>query len=521
MRCTTTIAVLAVLALGPKLSAQHDDHHDTKANIPDAQLGVVSFENSGARAAQKDFLRGLALLHSFMYDQAAASFQKAQKADPAFAMAYWGEAMTYVHTAWRQENLAAANTALDRLAPTRDARLAKAGTSRERAYGAAIEALVAKNLDEARRVHAFSDTMHAIAAKYPKDLDARSFAALGGMNVSYLWPAADPAQRERDHSESEALAYGVFKESPKHPGGVHYLIHVNDDPTYASRGLDAARAYAKVAPDADHALHMPSHIFVQLGLWDDATRSNERAWPASRTAYASPNDPSPSASWHTLHWLQYSYLQQGRLREARALIDSARTILGDPPADYWGDADARFAVSALLFRYAAETGDGWAGIAAEATAEGSDVKTPRGATFTANARYHAAVAGVMTGDTSDAHALIQRLGAATPRRPRDEVQIGQLAGLIAIARGDTAAAIAAWQRASVAEEAIPPLGPPNMLVSHEWLGDLLLKSGKRPEAIAAYQKALQRRPGRARALRALASARVSASPREIPRARGT
>ena len=248
LRIPTIVAIGALLIVAPKSSAQHDHDHKSAGPISDAQLGVVSFANSGAPRAQKDFLRGLALLHSFMYGPSATAFQNAQEADHNFAMAYWGEAMTYVHAAWRQEDLAAANAALDRFAPTREERLARAGTPRERQYGAAIEALVAKGVPEAQRVRAFSDTMHALAATYPTDLDARSFAALGGVITSYLWPAADPTQRERDHAESEALAYGVFKESPKHPGGVHYLIHVNDDPTYASRGLEAARAYAKVAP---------------------------------------------------------------------------------------------------------------------------------------------------------------------------------------------------------------------------------------------------------------------------------
>ena len=507
-------ACLVVVAAAPAAHAQHDAHRDG-ARVLQERIGVVSFENSGTRSAQADFLRGLALLHSFMYGPAAEAFQRAQRADAGFAMAYWGEALTYVHSAWRQENLAAANAALDRLAPARDERLARAGSARERLFGAAIEALVAKGVPEQQRARAFSDTMHAIAAKYPRDLDARSFAALGAMNVNYLWPSADSTQRARDHDDAEALAFGVMKESPKHPGGVHYLIHVNDDPIYAARGLDAARAYAKVAPDADHALHMPSHIFVQLGYWDDATRSNEKAWPASRGSIAH-SDGEPGASWHSLNWLQYSYLQQGRWREARALIDSARTILRGAPVDYWGNADARFIVSDLLFRYASETGDGWADIAPAVKVEGSDMNSARGVGFTFAAGYHAAIASAMTGDSSDAHALIERLRARAdstgpaPRRSRDALVMAQLEAMIATVRADTAAALSAWERARIAEETVSPLGPPSFLASHEWLGALQLRRGQSSAAVESYRKALLLRPNRAAALLGLARAQRAA-----------
>ncbi len=510
LRRAAVAAVSALCVAHAPLSAQQSTRE---------HLGVVSFANSGSRAAQSDFLRGLALLHSFMYGPSADAFRRAQTADSTFAMAYWGEALTYIHTGWRQENLAAANEALDRLGPSREARLAKAVTPRERMYGAAVEALVAKGAPESQRTRAFADTMLALARAYPRDLDARSFASLGAMNVNYLWPAADSAQRARDHDVAESLAIGVFRESPKHPGGVHYVIHVNDDPVYASRGLVAARAYAKVAPDADHALHMPSHIFVQLGLWDEATRSNERAWPASRVMPMARGDGGPSASWHSLQWLQYTYLQQGRWRAARALIDTARAILRDAPSNYWNDVDARFILSDLIFRYASETGEGWSDVRTAVAAEGSDVRTPRGANFTANAVYHAAVASVMTGDTAIGRAYVQRIrarsdsGTSPQRRVRDDLAASQVEALMATSRGDTAAAFAAWQRAIAADEAISPLGPPSLVPTHEWLGSLQLRGGNAAAAVKSYQRALERRPNRAAALLGLARAQRAAGDR--------
>lgn len=509
-------AVLIALAALPVARTVLVAQHAPSAN---EQIGVVSFANSGARAAQPDFLRGLALLHSFMYGPSADAFRRAQQVDSDFAMAYWGEALTYVHTAWRQEDIAAANAVLARLAPSRAARLAKAGTPRERLYGAAIEAMVAKGAPESDRVRAFADTMLALARAYPHDLDARSFASLGLMNVNDLWPAADSAQRARAHDVAEALAVGVYRESPKHPGGVHYVIHVNDDPVYAKRGLAAARAYAKVAPDADHALHMPSHIFVQLGLWDEATKSNERAWPASRTMSMSRGADEPSASWHSLQWLQYTYLQQGRWRAARALIDTARVILKHAPSDYWNDVDARFVLSDLIFRYASETGEGWADVRPAVIDEGSDTRTPRGATFSANATYHAAVASVMTGDTAVGRAYVNQLrsrsdsSVPTQRRMRDELAASQVEALLATSRGDTVAAFAAWQRAIAADEAIAPIGPPSLVPTHEWLGSLQLHGGNARAAVATYKKALERRPNRAAALLGLARAQRAAGDR--------
>ncbi|PYQ63020.1 MAG: hypothetical protein DMF53_11485, partial [Acidobacteria bacterium] len=218
-----------------------------------AQTGVgeVSFANSGSPAAQASFLRGLALLHNFEYEDAAAEFHKAQAIDPGFAMAYWGEAMTYTHPVWMQQNAAAARAALGRLGATPEARLAKAKTERERDYLRAVEILYGDGTKEERDFR-YADAMAALHQRYPDDVDATAFYALSLLGT---------AHQGRDfavYMKSAALLEEVFPTHQHHPGVLHYLIHSYDDPIHAPLGLRAARLYGTVAPNAGHALHMTS-----------------------------------------------------------------------------------------------------------------------------------------------------------------------------------------------------------------------------------------------------------------------
>jgi tetratricopeptide (TPR) repeat protein len=237
-------------------------------------LGHTEFENSGAEAAQEPFLRGLLLLHSFEYEDAAEAFRAAQQADPGFALAYWGEAMTYNHPLWAQQDLDAARAALDRLAPTPEARRAKAPTERERAYVTAADALFGEG-DKRARDHAFAEAMEHVHTAYPDDLDAAALYALSILGTSH------DGRDVRTYMRAAAVAEEVFARNPDHPGAAHYLIHSYDDPIHAPLGVRAARAYSEIAPAAAHALHMPSHIFTALGLWDDVAHLNEASWAAA------------------------------------------------------------------------------------------------------------------------------------------------------------------------------------------------------------------------------------------------
>ncbi len=254
----TLALALAGLFSGGRLLGQASD------------LGRIDFPTSGSPEAQKHFLRGVLLLHSFEYEDAAEEFREAQKLDPGFAMAYWGEAQTANHPIWVERDAESARKVLNRLAPTPEAREARAPTSREKGYLDAVEILFAEG-KKPERDRAYAEAMLRLHERYPDDLEAASFYALALLGT---------CQGQRDtatYMKAAAVAEEVFAKNPMHPGAVHYLIHSYDDPVHAPLGMRAARAYSKIAPAAGHAQHMCSHIFVAMGMWDDVVRSNETA----------------------------------------------------------------------------------------------------------------------------------------------------------------------------------------------------------------------------------------------------
>ena len=508
------LASVALLAGPAGLRAQDDGHgaHGRHAGQTPV-LGTVTFPNSGAAAAQEPFLRGIALLHNFEYDDAVRAFQAAEQADPAFALPYWGEALTYSHILWGVEDLASARATLARLGETPAARIAKAHTPRERAFAAAVEALYAEG-EQPARVAAFADGMRAWVAAQPDDPEAHAFAALAVLVQGYL--TRDEAAAVQLGTEAAAHAQWVFDAHPRHPGAAHYLIHAHDSPARAPQGLAAARAYAAIAPDAQHALHMPSHIFLPLGMWDDMAASNERSWAASRQSGLRDGRPAWGQDFHSLNWLQYAYLQQGRWADARALLDTARVLTAGLRRQPDGErADARFALEQLAFRYGIETGrwDGW-----PADSVAMDWRNPalspraRGMA-TVSAYQRAAAALWMHGDTLPAAATARALRAAS-RAPSSlmEQLAAHLEAMVVGARGDGAAHLAALQAQQSASR-VPrhrSMIPQPMPVVSEELGAALLQAGRAREAATAYEQALEDRPNRASALLGLARARAAA-----------
>ena len=407
----TVACASIVLALSVSRGVAQEPHrHPSGGHAP--KLGAVAFANSGRPAAQESFLQGLALLHSFEYDEAAEGFREAQQSDPGFAMAFWGEALTYSHLLWGEDDPIAARKALTKLAPTAAERLVMAGTARERAFGTAIEALFI-DADLPSRVRGFAEAMRKVAAQYPDDPDAAAFTSLALMFVGY---EGNLSGDEKASAKSDAITFAerVFRANPEHPGGTHYLIHATDSPATARRGLDAARRYAALAPDAEHALHMPSHIFLQLGMWDDTVASNERAWAASRAEVAARKLSSADLSFHALHWLQYGYLQQGRYADSRKLIDTAREVLSGVDVGSGQHVDARFAVGWMEFVQAANTG-AWVGRVCE---QAGRPVTPlvgtssRERSFRAIALYQRAIVTMMCGRGSDGLEFIRSQAAS-------------------------------------------------------------------------------------------------------------
>jgi hypothetical protein len=234
------------------------------------RLGTITFPNSGAPAAQEPFIRGVLYLHSFEFGPAAAAFREAQQADPGFALAYWGEAMSYNHALWGEWDDDAAHAVLERLGPTAEARRATAPTHREQMYLDAVEALWAGG-PKPQRDTAYAHTMEQLVRAHPDDDEARAFWSLAILGLSGTTRVVPSYMR------GAAIAQEVFERNPDHPGAAHYLIHSFDDPTHAPLGLPAARAYSRIAPDAAHAQHMTTHIFLALGMWDDVVSQNEIA----------------------------------------------------------------------------------------------------------------------------------------------------------------------------------------------------------------------------------------------------
>ncbi|MGD9585070.1 MAG: hypothetical protein AB7V26_15570, partial [Lysobacterales bacterium] len=267
--------LLLVLADAGAHERQHDGEPAVGAIAADAPaapvLGAIDFPTSARDpAAQAAFVRGMLLLHLFEYERARVEFQQAERLQPDFAMAYWGEAMTHNHPIWDQRDTVAAEAVLTRLGATPAERAAKAGSAREREFLAALDALFA-TASKAAADRAYLAAMQTMARRYPNDHEVQLFQALALLGVHAGVRDID------DYLRAAAIAQDVFSANPEHPGAAHYLIHAVDDPVHAILGLSAARALARMAPDAGHSQHMASHIFLALGMWDELIAVNRAA----------------------------------------------------------------------------------------------------------------------------------------------------------------------------------------------------------------------------------------------------
>ncbi len=473
-------------------------------------LGSLSFPNSGAPAAQHDFLRGVLLLHSFEYGYAAEAFRKAQEIDPDFAMAYWGEAMTYTHPVWNQKDAAAASKALARYAPTPEARAAKAPTDRERAYLSAIDALYGHG-EKAALDTLYSIEMGKLASAYPDDLDAQAFYALSLLGLS---------QGDRDvptYIEAGTIALAAFQKNPDHPGGAHYTIHSFDDPTHAILAMEAARAYGPIAPDAAHAQHMTTHIFLARGLWDDVVEANVRADAVSDRNLAARNLP-PTFCGHYNQWLMYGYQQQGRYDDANALLMGCFAQAHDerlPNRMRQGAARSYVYMRNLNL---ADTRD-WDG-----TAASSEVDVGSGPVFMQLGQaWGSGVAALHRGDrpTAEKHyAFLRDNGGSAEtawESPYVPVWQGTLHAMLLADAGHREDALLAAKMAADYEASLPvDFGPPNAFKpARELEGEILLDLGRGEDAMIVFEMALARTPNRILSLAGYARAAVAAGRREI------
>ncbi len=456
-----------------------------------SHLGHIDFPTSGTPAAQKHFIQGMLWLHSFEYADARDEFQAASKIDPHFAMAYWGEALTYTHPLWMQQDVPAARAALARLAPTKDGRLAAAPTEREKDYLRAVEALYGEG-DKLHRDVAYAAALGRMHEKYPNDLEAASLYALALMGT---------CQRQRDtavYMRAAAVAEEVFARNPEHPGAIHYLIHAYDDPIHAPLGLRVARVYAKVAGAASHAQHMPSHIFMALGMWDDVISANILSVKVADDRIKAKGLGPADRNYHALLWLEYGYLQENRVADAeRVLAD-----VGSAPA-----------ATQMRAVYAVETGS-WDKMGAMNTMSGLpavEVLTARGLI-----EIHKGQSDAARKSLAEAQAKMGTEGGAShyagmtmPASPNDhraaEIMVHELEALLLHADGKKEDALKMLADAAAEEDTMTfDGGPPVPLKpAHELYGEVLLADGNLREAQKQFQKTLERCPRRRLALQGL------------------
>ncbi|RIA10080.1 hypothetical protein OE09_1933 [Flavobacteriaceae bacterium MAR_2010_72] len=321
-------------------------------------LGTVDFEVYGNDLAQPHFEEGLLLLHSFEYEDAKEAFVKAQKIDPKMAMAYWGEAMTYNHSIWSEQEYEQGFSVVQKLESMEH--LDKLSEV-ELGFLEAVKVLYKPKTSKNERDTAYMEFMKSLHEKYPDNNEIAAFYSLS------LLGSVSEGRNDSIYGLGAEVAKKVLKSNPEHPGALHYLIHSYDDPDHAKLAFDAANAYAKVAPDASHALHMPSHIYVALGMWDRVINSNIDSYQASLNRMDRKNLGNDARGYHAFHWLQYGYLQNNEFDKAEQMVFDMENYVKETPS-----ARGRVHMVFLKGTYLVETND-WASPIANIEIDVSDL----------------------------------------------------------------------------------------------------------------------------------------------------
>jgi hypothetical protein len=487
----------ALVFLGFALAAAGQENHSGHPNSV-AGLGAVSLSTSCNPAAQALISRGAALLHSFGYEEARLTFMDAAKADPACGMAYWGAARTWYHPIWAPpsaDELKQGATALDL------ALKAGAKTERERAY---IDSLAVfyrdwQTVDHATRAKAYERALAKVSERYPDDDEAAIFHALQMVAIGYLDPTDKTYRWQKQGAE---ILNRLLPRHRNHPGVAHYIIHSVDYPSTAELGLQAARAYAKIAPDSSHALHMPSHIFTRLGLWDDSIVSNTAA-AQSAIAQAQRLHGGGGAfdQLHAMDYLVYAYLQEAKDQSAQKLVAELTGIRRLDENQF----AAAYAFAAIPARWALERHD-WKAAAALAI-EPAWFPWDRFRNVEALVHYARAVGAARSGDAASARRSAEQISAIREALPASRdydwagsigAQLEAARALIAFAEGRKDEGVRLLRAAADHEDAVDkhPVTPGALLPAREILGDLLLENGAAPDALREYQAVLKTAPRR-------------------------
>jgi hypothetical protein len=486
--CLFLIAALFTPAVADddKNDKTHHHHEDLTA----AQLGTVTFPVSCAPVVQKPFERGVALLHSFWYDEAEKEFQQIAADDPHCAMAHWGIAMSLWHQLWNHPDEKMIQHGFDEVhqAKTTDG----PATPREKAYIAAIAAFYdkSKKLDHDARANAYSAAMKKVYETYPDDHEAAIFYAL---SLLASGPHDDTTFANR--KQAAAILEKLFATEPDHPGVAHYLIHAYDKPQLAQLGLPAARRYAQVAPAAPHALHMPSHIFARVGLWQDDINSNLASIAATRKM-AAMQMGGEGHQFHAMDFLFYAYMQSGRDADARTLIEEIRAMPNKHDDMYGRGYDPHAAALAhLTALYPIEMHD-WSTAAVlppaevAGTAEDSTIYWAR-----AIGSAHLRKPEDVRKDLAAIESIHKKLTAAKSEfaeavdSDRKEAQAWLL-----FAESKDDAAVAALRAIADKEDSLGD--EPEGIPAREMIADMLLESKRPQQALTEYQTDLKLNPNR-------------------------
>ncbi|HEV2399488.1 MAG TPA: hypothetical protein VGS27_21270 [Candidatus Sulfotelmatobacter sp.] len=469
---TFTFRLFLIGLLQLSISFSSSDAQEHQHGAPNAAaLGTVEFPTSCAPAVHADFNRSVALLHSFEYDAARAEFLKIAARDPNCAMAHWGAAMTYFHGAWGE---------VDQENGSKEAALARdtaaknpATTAREKQYIAAVSALYSDpNATVHERAQAFSTEMAKLHDANPQDDEGSIFYALS------LFVSAGRDKTYANQAKCGEILEPLFHKLPNHPGIAHYLIHCYDNPALAQKGLTAAREYAKIAPDSAHATHMPSHIFVRLGLWPDTVQSN---LTSIKVASREPECQGRGSQLHAMHFLQFAYLQLGQQAAAKKVAEEALALPSDHGCGSGEYVAASYALQAHDWEMARRLNQE---ITSDRLPDSEMIWTAIG------------VGSARSGDTKAAQRASDELAklrdasvkkiSANANNPIEAARL-EVEAWIAQSQGDSAKALEQMRRADEIG-GYPSWAEP---LTSEQLGDLLMQQHQPTGALAAYKRALE------------------------------
>ncbi|MGH8176315.1 MAG: hypothetical protein ACREV5_08655 [Steroidobacter sp.] len=508
MRMLLTAILCAPLALfADDKHSQHDHGAHDLGNI-----GAAHLETTCNAAAQKEIDRGVTLIHSFWYSEAGKSFGRAAEADSQCGMAWWGVAMSNLHPLWAPPTPDELNAGREAAAK---AKQINAKSQREQTFIQAIDTFYSDSdkLAHGARMLAYERAMADVASANPQDREAAIFHALALLGV------ASPTDKTYANQKKAArILNRVLPEQPEHPGVAHYLIHSFDYPALAELALPAARVYAKLAPGSPHALHMPSHIFTRLGLWDESITSNLASADKARR-YVASTMPGAAAfdELHAVDYLVYAYLQQGEVEQARALVKRTADVTKMDNANHFAGA---FAIAAVPARFALERRE-WREAAALTVPALIDwEKVPYAE---ANIHFARGVGAARSGQTDVARDAIARLAAIRQMLLdqknsywADQVEIQRLAAAAWLARAEKKSEEALkLMRTAVDLEATTekhPVTPGAILPAREQLAEMLLDAGLRNEADAEIERVLREAPNRRNAMRLAAQVGQGAMP---------